>query len=161
METSPFLQCTRIAIDWALAMFWHLWRIATLRPAFNHMADDAKTLLSFGSVFVAAGLLRHWVFGHQDLFGAIGTMAMWALLLIVLFERSNRSSTLVAACMGVSAIVDLVLVAAETSGLVSGLGRLNAVFYVEVLLMLVQRHIFLRRPDEVRARGYRPARDIA
>lgn len=161
MESSPFLQRPRTALIWAVAMTWHLWRIATLRTAFAHMADDAKTLKSFGSVFVAAGLLRHWVFGQQDFFGTIGTLAIWSLPLVVLFERSNRSSTLVATCMGVSAIVDLLVVAAETSGLVPGLGQVYAVFYVEVLLMLIQRQIFLRRPDDVRARGYRPARDLA
>ncbi|MDO9099659.1 MAG: hypothetical protein Q7V53_02795 [Caldisericota bacterium] len=161
MQLTRSISRARVAAVWALAMVWHLWRIATVRPAFAYMADDQRTVASFASVFVVAGLLRHWIFGPADFFGAVGTLALNVLMLLILFERSNRASTLVAACMGVSALSDMLVIALEQSGLVPGVGKVHGMFYAEVGFMLIQRHVFLRQPAAVRARGYKPPRESA
>lgn len=143
---------TSVYALWTVSMAWHLWRIATLRPSYEHLSDDGKTLGSFAAVYVVAGVVRHAIFGPTDVFGALGSLALHSLLLLILFERSDRASTLVAACLGASALFDMLIVA--LSGVAPVLSETYLVFYIEIAFMLVLRHKFLQQPAHVQARAY-------
>ena len=57
--SSPHSTLAASLLMWLVAMIWHLWRIATLRPAFDKLSDTQATLTSFSAAYLVAGLLRH------------------------------------------------------------------------------------------------------
>jgi hypothetical protein len=133
-----------LLLMWPLAMGWHLWRIATFRPAFEKMSDTPATTISFAVVFFAAGLSRHAQ--SQPIFMVALGLIFWAVVLAVLFERSDRSSSMFCSALGCSTIVDLACT-------VFGMSTWMALF-MEVTLLATSFGGFLRQPAEVRARGY-------
>lgn len=94
---------------WLGAMGWHLWRCGTMRPAFSKIADTMANLVSFVLVYLAAGILRWAVLAEVEVgFWVLQLqLVSWAITLMLLFERSNRSSSLSMLLLGVSAAVDL------------------------------------------------------
>lgn len=90
------------ATKWMLSMVWHLWRIATFRPYFKGIGDTGVTTCSFAFVFIFFSLLRWSVFGTMGLGPAVLGVLIWAAILVAIFERTHRSSSLVLACFGAS-----------------------------------------------------------
>ncbi len=144
---------------WVSAMCWHLWRIATLRPAFRHMSDTRPMAFSFLAVFYFAGLLR-WVVLNDDpkasvLSAGVG-LFVYMLSIFFVFERSRRSSALAAAVLGASAALDLLVSAGVLVGLLDSVRLpigMNPVLEIGWALMLKAK--FDKEPAYVRAEGYR------
>lgn len=139
---------------WALAMAWHLYRILLGRPAYENLSDSRGTVVSFILAFFAAGVFRHCVMEPiPDPFFAVVAMLMLHLILVLaLFERSGRSSSLVAAILGTSVVVDLFVSAAMPFGLD---GAHWGLFGIEIALGVLAVLEFHRQPEAVRRAGYK------
>lgn len=139
---------------WGMAMAWHLWRIAVGRPAFERMADTLSMAISFGLVFFLAGWLRWVVAGGLPFFLVTVGLLVMGMLMLVIAERLQRSSSLPASLLGASAAVDLTATALHFLDLVG----LRHPFYspAEIGLMLICAYRFFRSPAAVQAAGYRP-----
>lgn len=152
------LQCFFI---WISAMAWHLWRIATLRPAFKNLSDTGPMAMSFIFIYFFAGLLR-WVVLNDDHkstgISAVFGLLVWLILVFVCFERKNRSSALVASVLGVSALMDLLVCAGFLIGALESVRspRLLGIT-LEIVWSLVMLAQFYREPEYVRLNGYRLA----
>lgn len=138
---------------WLCAMAWHLWRIATFRPMFSRLGDNGRTVLSFVVVYLAAGIAR-W--------SQVETYSMWQVnigvvlhagVLMLLFERKHRSSSLVAVLLGASAIVDLIALTLNLMGIAT-IEDKSAFLGIELMLYAVCVWRFFRETPEVQASGY-------
>lgn len=144
---------------WVSAMFWHLWRIATLRPAFKQLSDTGPMAGSFILVYFLAGVLRWWILNPDEssqilkvLFG----LFIYLILILAIFERSNRSSSMSAVALGVSAAVDLVVSGAYLLGMLDSVVLPDATnLGIESVWILMMFYQFTRQPEAIRMRGYR------
>ena len=132
--TSPIVRLqhlTKKTLQGCLSMAWHLYRIATFRPAFASMADKALTVASFGFVF-------------------------WLCLLL---ERKQRSSSLLCAAMGLSALIDFAAAGLYLAGQWPMAGSTyktsSVAFLVELLAVAVLRWQFFKAPADAQMTGYR------
>lgn len=146
---------------WSAAMGWHLWRIATVRPAFDKLSDSAQVVWSFIGAFFAAGALR-WVilapgpYAEHQLFGVALQLGVHLLLVMALCERRHRSSALTATVLGASVVVDLAVCALYLVGLLDSVRTTGFVgLAVELFLSLAMAVQFSRQPAAVRQSGYR------
>jgi hypothetical protein len=78
---------TKTALMWVTAMVWHLWRIGTLRPAFSKMSDTGTTLVSFAAVMILASWLRYMFFLGEDFLVWFAGLSVYAVGLLIVFER--------------------------------------------------------------------------
>lgn len=138
---------------WALSMAWHLWRVASFRPAFKGIGDTGFAFASFLVVYFAASLFRWYGIYEMPLPDALFGACIHLVILVFLFERNRRSSSLVYIALASSAVVDLVAIAAAFLGLtaVNSKGFLG----IEVLLYAWAYLCFKREPIEVQAKGYK------
>ena len=146
---------------WSAAMGWHLWRIATVRPAFDKLSDSAQVVWSFIGAFFAAGILR-WVllapgsYAEQQLFSVVLQLGLHLIIVMALCERRRRSSTLTASVLGVSVVVDLVVCALYLVGVLDSVRPRGWVdFAIELFLSIAMAVQFARQPADVRMSGYR------
>lgn len=148
-------------VMWPAAVAWHLYRIATLRPAYEHLGDTYRTLVSFSLVFLATNLLRWWgldaymhTFEAQSfslsLLSAAGSYAVRYLLF-----RGKEGATGLIAILGASAVVDLLVCAAMVTGLATSPAVLWS-YGLELVLMGAAFIRYKRLPPAIRAQGYRP-----
>lgn len=138
------------ALSWLVAISWHLWRILTLRTAYSHLSDTKVTIGSFFVVFFAAGLLR-WGFSVATLTGLV----LHAIVATAMLERSYRNSSVVAAVLGCSVVVDLMAFAAGGLSLASNEELRIGWLSLEVILIANTVHQFFKQPAEVQRSGYR------
>lgn len=149
---------------WPVAVAWHLWRIATLRPAFDKLSDSARVVWSFIGVYFAAGLLRWVVLSPEAhatplVFPVLLKLFVHLLVVMALFERRSRSSALTASVLGVSAIIDVAVCllygASAINSVHAGIGDIAA----EIGLTVATALQFSNQPAAVRKSGYlKPAR---
>lgn len=151
------LKLLTFAFFWVLSVGWHLGCIMRGRPAYANLSDSRLTVASFVGVFYVAGLLRHVVADPTPLTVSQGLFVLTAYLVVVLlvFERQDRSSGLVAALLGSSAAADLLIFGTWIFDGPSTHWTLQA--YEVIIFVLALLH-FGRQPAEVQRRGYkRPA----
>lgn len=148
---------------WPAAVAWHLYRIATLRPAYEQLGDTYRTFVSFSLVFIATNLLRWWgldaymhTFEAQSfslsLLSTAGSYAVRYLLF-----RGKEGATGLAAILGASSAVDLLVCAAMVTGLATSPAVLWS-YGLELVLMGTAFIRYKRLPPALRATGYRPGR---
>jgi hypothetical protein len=137
---------------WVGAMAWHLWRIASFRPAYDRLSDTPKMMASFAFVFFLAGMTRWTVAEAVDPQRAFFGLVVSVGVAIILFERADRSSSLVAATLGASAVVDFACAALRLAGVETSAPTAAA---VEIVLYLRCAQMFSREPLAVRRAGYR------
>jgi hypothetical protein len=147
---------------WSAAMGWHLWRIATLRPAFSRLSDSGSMVGSFIGLFFAAGILRWAILGpgtaEYQFLPTMLKLVLHLMVVIVLFERRSRSSSLSAAVLGVSAVFDILVSVAVLLGLRASVMPVHWVEHLmEVLWMVSMAANFSNESPAVRAKGYRLA----
>jgi Kef-type K+ transport system membrane component KefB len=149
---------------WSAAMGWHLWRIATVRPAFDKLSDSASVVWSFIGAFLTAGILR-WVllapgsYREHQFFSVLVQLAVHLLVVLALCERRRRSSSLTATVLGASAVVDLAICLLYLVGVLASAGSQGWVdVTVELALSVAMAVQFARQPTAVRQSGYRRAR---
>lgn len=145
-----FLRFTSL---WAASMAWHLTCIARGRADFARLSDSRATAVSFFAVFFFAVWLRHGLATGAGWHVVVGNWVLIPVLMLVLFERSDRSSSLVFAMLGASAAVDLVVAASYFLGAGDMLSS-NAWFLAELTLQALAFIRFFSMPEAVRARGY-------
>ncbi len=147
---------------WMSAMGWHLWRIATLRPAFRHMSDTRPMAISFMGVFFAAGLLRWVVLNDEPKASALSAgfgLFVYMLGVLFVFERSHRSSSLAAAVLGSSAALDLLVSAGVLVGVLDSVRLPTGMgLALEIGWALALKAKFDKEPSYVQASGYRLAK---
>lgn len=137
---------------WVAAMAWHIWRCATLRPAFEKLSDTPVTALSFMAVYYAAGLYRHvW---ERSLLEALVGLSIYAILLGFIFMRSSRSDSLFCAVLAISAGCDIVFGTAALLGIDLGWAALGSLLLYEIPAMVITHRIFTRQPEYVQSCGY-------
>lgn len=146
---------------WSAAMGWHLWRIATVRPAFDKLSDSAQVTWSFIGAFFAAGILR-WAFlapgnyAEHQLFAVVLRLGLHLFVVMALCERRHRSSALTATVLGVSVVVDLAVCALYLVGLLDSVRQQGWVdVAIELSLSIAMAVQFARQPAAVRKSGYR------
>lgn len=148
---------------WPAAVGWHLYRIATLRPAYEHLGDTRRTLATFSIVYFFTNLLRWWgldgymhTFQAQSLslsiLSAVGSYAFRYVLF-----RGKEGSTGLVAILGASSAVDLLVCLALVTGFASSPAVLWS-YGFELLLMGCAFIRYKRLPPYLRAIGYRPNR---
>jgi hypothetical protein len=145
---------------WAGSMAWHLWRIATFRARFDLMSDTGMTIGSFLVVYLLTGIARHsYVIGHAQPASVFLGLTFMYLVWLFAFERSHRSSTLVAALAGASAASDILQMALALTGWaalerkVDGPLGLGAIYEVALYAGCVWQ--FFKSTPAVQASGYR------
>lgn len=153
-------------LTWTAAMGWHLWRIATLRPAFSRLSDSGPMVASFLGLFYAAGVLRWTVLGpgtaEYQFWPTMLKLFVHMMVVFALFERRSRNSALTASVLGVSAVFDLAVAMLILLGLRASAMPFHWVEYVMELLWMVSMVAnFSNEPPAVRAKGYRLARATA
>ena len=160
--TSPIVRLqhlTKKTLQGCLSMAWHLYRIATFRPAFASMADKALTVASFGFVFWLASVGRFAVFGHNGVHYATVNCALYFFWLCLLLERKQRSSSLLCAAMGLSALIDFAAAGLYLAGQWPMAGSTyktsSVAFLVELLAVAVLRWQFFKAPADAQMTGYR------
>jgi hypothetical protein len=139
---------------WVCAMTWHLWRIATLRPMFSSLGDNGKTMGSFLLVFYAAGITRWLVTSDLNLLVILASLTIMVVMVLVVFERNHRSSSLTASILGASAAADIIAIGLEFFGIPANDVRIQ-LLGAEIALMFGCAWQFAREPKEVRSSGYR------
>lgn len=138
------------------AVAYHLWRVATLRADFERLGDTRMALATFGGLAFAASVLRWSLPGEKGLVIAMTIGALNLLLYAALFERADRSSSLVFAVWMASAVVDLAVTALWLTGIDATDFQLRAAAAAtELALIAGAVWRFFRCPSSVRARGYR------
>lgn len=147
----------KVGLEWVVAMGWHLALIARGRPAFDRVADDGRLLRSLAAVAVGFGLLRHAGLGDDSVLNTLMHLAIYGLVLAILFVREDRNMTLLAMLFGTSAVVDLAVVLLAAAGMPypSGIWSL-AWFTLEIALIWRVLRSFYSTSTRVQARGYRP-----
>lgn len=137
---------------WLSSMGWHLARILGCSPAYRNLSDTRGTFWSFAAMYLVAGVIRHSVVGDQSPVSVTISLCIYFGLLCVLFERANRSSALVVALLGASAVCDLL------AALVALLGWLPETSHfwglIELVISLAAVVQFHRAPKEVQQHGY-------
>ena len=147
-------------LTWSAAMGWHLWRIATLRPAFNRLSDSGIMVASFVGLFYAAGVLRWTVLGpgtpEYEFWPTMLKLFAHMVVVFALFERRSRNSALTSCVLGVSAVFDLAVAMLCLLGLRASVMPVHAVEVVmELAWMVAMAAHFSNEPPVVRANGYR------
>lgn len=138
---------------WLCAMAWHLWRIATLRPMFSRLGDNPSTVISFSIVYLVMGLTRWTQEGNSSMWQINIGLVIHAMVLLLLFERENRSSSCVAVLFGASAVMDFSAFLLTVAGFIDGSAQ-SALLGIEVTLYAICVWRFFRERPEVQARGY-------
>lgn len=138
------------------AVGYHLWRVATFRADFARLGDTGLGLVVFGALAAGASVLRWSLPGEKTILAAIAIAVVNLLVYAALFERSDRSSSLLFAVWMASTVVDLA---------VTGLWALDALYVgprvrvaaaaAELVLIAGAAWRFFRCPATVQARGYR------
>ena len=147
-------------VDWLASMAWHLYRIVTLRPAFQYLGDTRLTMWSFISVYSFASLLRwHIMGGAMSVLAVAGYSLVHGLVLTVLFERRQRSSSMTFVALGASAAMDLLVCTACVLGLLPSVSLQDvahgALQLLEPAITLVAYAQFTRESAQVKSSGYR------
>ncbi len=138
------------------AVGYHLWRVATLRADFDRLGDTRLGLVVFGLVALGASVLRWSLPGERAISMAIAIAVVNLLVYTALFERSNRSSSLVYAAWMASAVVDLAVTGLWTLDAVDTGSRTKMVATgAELVLVAGAAWRFFRSSPAVQARGYR------
>lgn len=156
----PTTNAASVVLMWVCAMCWHLWRIATLRPAFKHLGNTGPVVCSFVAMFYLAGILRHHVLMPESsehfvsLQVTILALTLQLALVWMIFEKRDRSSALSAAILGTSAVVDLSLSALFLVGLLEE-PRVTYGFWLEAGLAGIVFARFMSEPPEVQASTYK------
>lgn len=142
---------------WFSAMSWHLWRIGTGRPAYQHLGDTKFTVLSFVATYLIAGFLRWTTLGGVFPAETLFSLALNLFVIAIIATRPRRSSGLFCALVGVSAAVDISISLTYLVGLLDTV-LLNGLphFAIQAGLTLVAIIQFHRHPVEVQAAGFRP-----
>jgi len=155
MSSSPssYLALLGLAPMWLVAMGWHLWRIATGRPAFPQMSDTRATTASFVAVFFGAGLVRWSVAGGRDLVSTVIGLVLMAFAVVLIAERPHRSSSLTASILGASAAVDILVIGGHL--IWSMPLRHTAYSFLELMLIALCAVRFSQAQEHVRRAGYR------
>lgn len=147
------MSALRIGSLWLASMAWHLSCIARGRADYARLSDSGPTAVSFFLVFFFAVWLRHGLAAEAGWLVVVANWVVIPTLVMVLFERADRSSALVFAMLGASAAVDLVVATSIFLGagdMLSG----KAWFVVELTLQALAFIRFFAMPEAVRARGY-------
>lgn len=137
------LSLAKSAALWVGSISWHLWRIATLRPAFSQLRNSWFSLLSFTLVFALAGSLR-WVTAAPTTYPLQPTLhglALHWLLLFGLIGWFGKHKNLVAACLGASAVIDGLAMGLFAAGVLEIKLAANV---LEVLLVAITVHRFFQ-----------------
>jgi hypothetical protein len=147
------------ALIWPASLGWHLWRIATVRPAFDKLSDTARVVWSFIGIYFAAGVLRWYAltpetFADQKIFPVLIKLVVHLFVVLALFERRNRSSALSASVLGVSVVVDIVVCALYLVGAIDSVSTHLVDAGAEIALSLAMLVQFNRQPEAVRMHGY-------
>lgn len=158
----------RFALTWCAAMGWHLYRIGTGRPAYKSMSDTPFMVFSFLGVAVLAALLRwailHPASGDQSINIASAWQVGTALciyfggLYLCAGLGGNRSNSLFAALVGVSALMDLVASSLYLFGVRDTVLLGNWGIVVEIVFMLVASFRLHLEPNEIKQPGYRASK---
>lgn len=139
---------------WFAGMAYHLGRIAVGRPAFDRMSDSAPMAVSFVVIYFVAGLLKYLVMG-KPLMGAFLDLVVYMLMLALLLGRSNRSSALLAAALGASAVTDF----SVALNLLAGVGQddwlMRLTHLAEPVLIFMAWRKFRNLPKDMQVRGFR------
>lgn len=140
-------------VFWMLGLLWHLWRIATFRPAFARISDKAAPVLVLAACHLAAGLGLWWSqLGFDGMI--VGTVLLGKTLLhLMVFDSFNRSSSLMACSFGSSALASLVGLVYAALGVPPMLVGLLVGCH-EVLWTTMAIVLFADLPDPVRRSGY-------
>ncbi len=147
------MSVVRFASLWVTSMAWHLTCIARGRADFARLSDSRVTAVSFFAVFFFAVWLRHGMATGAGWHVVVANWILMPVLFLALFERSDRSSSLVFAMLGASAAVDLVVAASYFLGAGDMLSS-KAWFLVELTLQALAFIRFFAMPKAVRSRGY-------
>lgn len=161
VATSAIVRIRKIAklsLQWCLSMSWHLYRIATFRPAFSFIADKKLSVVSFGAVFWLASVIRFAVVGQGGVHYATINCMLYFFWLCVLLERRERSSSLLCTALGLSAVIDMSAVALHLAHLwpsaVSTYKASTVAFVGELAAISVLRWRFFKAPAVVQLVGY-------
>lgn len=139
---------------WFAGMVYHLARIAVGRPAFDRMSDSAPMAASFLVIYFVAGLLKCFVMG-KGLLGSSFYLIVYMLMLAILLERSNRSSALLAAALGASAVTDFSVALNLVVGMSPDDWLMKLTYLAEPVLIFIAWRNFNNLPKDMQARGYR------
>jgi hypothetical protein len=150
---SHFSLLTLIGL-WLATMSWHLARIAIIRPAYVRMGDTAPLVASFAVVYVTGGWLRWSVVGDIPVPVMLLSLLLQASLIFLCVERPNRSSSLGATLMGVSAVFDFVIATMVYVEIIPL--RYWLYFPLEITWMVLCAVRFFSSPESVQDRGYKP-----
>ncbi len=138
------------------AVGYHLWRVATLRADFARLGDTRLGLVVFGVVALGASVLRWSLPGERTISAAFAIAVVNLLVYAALFERSDRSSSLVFAAWMGSAVVDLAVTGLWALDVIDTGSRARIVATgAELLLVAGAAWRFFRSSPAVQARGYR------
>ncbi len=156
------LPVAELMVYMLLATGWHLAHILMLRPAYKTLGDTKMTVLTFFALFFLAGTLKYQWFTEPPL--GLGVMSsallLHAALVMLCFERSQRSSALVAVLLACSACADFLYCALVFFG--ADWTPSTVTLVVELVLSVAAVLRFFQEPAEVQQRGYRrPARQAA
>lgn len=151
----------RKAITWVAAMTWHLFRIATLRPAFDKLSDTSSVTRSFFAVFFGAELLRWIVLYPAQYPEVVALMVVFKVLIegffiLLVFGSIRHNSSLSASVLGVCALIDLTV---STLYMLGAISSVKVAGWPETIVQLfwvaAMVYQFSRAPAAARECGYR------
>lgn len=136
---------------WLGAIFWHLSRIATYRPAFKYLSDTKGCAITFIIIFYVAGFAR-WYFNlggvsveNPPSFNyVLLNLTVTGFIYVVALERRNRSSSLLFVVLGASAVVDFLSIGIER---LTGEQFTMALTIFEYSLYVAAYYQFTRLPE--------------
>lgn len=150
----------RYVMLWCAAMTWHLYRIATLRPAYRHLGDTLSSLISFSLVYCLSFFVLERVRNEVLYPGSAPNVIMELLLLAMgyavrymLFRGSGSRAGLMAA-LGAATVANLLSALALASGLATATSAMMSVG-LELVLCTAALYQFHRLPPEIRVTNYR------
>ncbi|MDF2461985.1 MAG: hypothetical protein K0Q43_220 [Ramlibacter sp.] len=130
-------------------------RVMVLRPEWTRIADSAPSFFWFAGVALAAAQLRWSLLGGLPFWFVVQATGIHMVLVIIVFERAERSSALVFLCWAASTGIDLLASAMMLLDLPSNQGDLRlGVLALELSLYLLLYRDFKRQPAAIRRRGY-------
>lgn len=153
MTTPALLAVAASAARLCMATVDHLWRIAFLRPAFNRLADSMGTVMTFNLAYLAAGQLRWGILGEMSFGQVLAGNCLQLLACLIAFERKDRNSSMVAAALGCSCVVDVAASFAFATGIAPSVSGWQYTA-IEAAYIFATYLRFKQLPAAVKQRGY-------
>lgn len=110
------------------------------------------TFFTFLAIYWAAGLVRWIGFEGWPVMKTCVELFLHMFILLLIFERSNRNSSLFSIALGASAAMDFLIILIHLTGV--GVPVIPYCVYVEWGIVTVNAIWFFREPGEVQRNGY-------